>query len=71
MTTISTTLAIVFLPLNMWIYSRYWIDDMTQIPFANMVFTVLYLWVAVVIGYLIGWKWPKVTPYFTKVESES
>lgn len=67
MTVISTTLSIGFLPLNMFLYSRFWIDDMNQIPYENMVFTILYLWAAVIIGYLVGRKWPKTIPYFTRV----
>ena len=67
MTTISTTLAVGFLPLNMFIYSRFWIENMDNIPYVNMVVTVLYTWVAVVLGYLVGRKWPKSVPYFAKV----
>ena len=67
MTTISTTLALGFLPLNMFIYTRSWVDETTAIPYVNMVITVLYLWVSVVLGYFVGRKWPKTIPYFTKV----
>jgi len=69
MTTISTTLAIGFLPLNMFLYSTYWIEDESKIPYANMVFTVLYLWAAVIVGYIVGRIWPKTVPYFTKIGS--
>ena len=67
MTTISTTLAVGFLPLNMFIYSRYWTEDGGKVPYVNMVVTVLYLWVAVIVGFFIGRKWPRTVPYFTKV----
>ena len=67
MTTISTTLAVGFLPLNMFIYSRYWIADSGKVPYVNMVVTVLYLWVAVILGYFVGRKWPRAVKYFTRV----
>lgn len=66
MTTISTTLAIGFLPLNMFLYSRYWVEDAGKIPYVNMITTVLYLWAAVIAGFFIGRRWPRVVPYFTK-----
>jgi hypothetical protein len=67
MTTISTTLALGFLPLNMFIYTRFWIDDSTEMPYVQMVVTLLYLWASVFLGYLVGRRWPKTVPYFTKV----
>ena len=67
MTAISTTLAIGTLPLNMFIYGRRWLEHANKLPYVNMVITVVYMWVAVLIGYFAGRKWPKSVPYFTKV----
>jgi len=58
-----------FLPLNMYIYSTYWIEDGTDIPYLNMVITVIYLWISVIIGYFVGRKWPKSIPYITRIGS--
>jgi sodium/bile acid cotransporter 2 len=69
MTVVSTTLAIGFLPLNMFIYTRYWTDEdsMSDLPYVNMVFSMLYTWVAVAIGVVIAWKAPKHAKYVAKV----
>ena len=67
MTTVSTTLAILFLPLNMFIYSRMWVDDVSNLPYGNMVVTVLYVWAAVLLGFFFGKWFPKAVPWLTKV----
>ena len=67
MTAVSTTLAIGFLPLNMFIYSRFWVDDMTRVPYVEMVVTVIYVWTSVICDYFIGRRWPQFVPFLTQV----
>ena len=71
MTVVSTTLAIGFLPLNMFIYTRYWTDEDTvdDIPYGNMVFSMLYTWVAAAIGMVIAWKAKRAAKYVAKVST--
>ena len=66
MTTISTFLSIGFLPLNMYIYVRSWIP-VSEIPFTDMVITIVVVWVAVILGNIVGKVFPKTVYYLTRV----
>ncbi|ELU03907.1 hypothetical protein CAPTEDRAFT_216306 [Capitella teleta] len=68
MTSISTFLAIGFMPLNMYIYVRSWMP-VSDIPFVDMVITIVVVWATVILGNLFGRFFPKAVPYLTKVGS--
>ena len=68
MTTISTCLSIGFMPLNMYIYVRTWIA-VSDIPFVDMIVTILVVWAAVILGHIVGRLLPKIVPFLTKVSA--
>ena len=71
MTTFSTTLALGFVPFNMFIYTISFTDESIEIPYLEMFLTVLYTWVAALLGLSIGWKLPKVGYYISRVRTAS
>ena len=71
MTTVSTTLAIGMMPLNLFIYSRSWSSGGTVIPYMNIVIALISILVPALIGWLIRWKLPKVAAIVLKVRNHS
>ncbi|CAH1788422.1 unnamed protein product [Owenia fusiformis] len=69
MTTCSTVIAMGMMPLNLWIYSRTWTDRQAQIPYLDVVVSLLLILVPVGIGMIIKWKNDKVAFIITKVGS--
>ncbi len=67
MTAFSTTAAIGFLPLNMFVYTRSWVGAITAIPYQNIVITIVATWLAVAMGVLVGWKAPRAAVYVARV----
>ncbi|XP_077999984.1 ileal sodium/bile acid cotransporter-like [Glandiceps talaboti] len=56
MTTCSTIVAFGMMPLLLFLYSRSWTDDKAVIPYTQIVITLVFILVPVVIGMLIRYK---------------
>ena len=67
MTAMSTLVALGMMPLNLWIYSRSWVDQDTVIPYKGILIALACMLVPVAIGMLILIKFPKVAKWFTRV----
>ncbi|XP_013399432.1 ileal sodium/bile acid cotransporter-like isoform X1 [Lingula anatina] len=68
MTTCSTILAFGMMPLNLFIYSRSWTDDVV-VPFLKIFITLLTVVIPAGIGVLIRWKLPKIAKRLVQVAS--
>jgi sodium/bile acid cotransporter 2 len=71
MTSISTIVALLMMPLNVWLYGRSLETDSLVIPYSQMSFTLIIITIPVVFGMLLNLKLPKFTPYITKVRLNS
>ncbi len=60
-------MGIGFMPLNLWIYSRYWAALAVSVPYQNLLITLAASLVAAAIGYLITWRNPKAGLILSKV----
>ncbi len=60
-------LGIGFMPLNLWIYSRYWAALAVSIPYKNLLITLVASLAAAAIGYVITWRKPKAGLILSKV----
>jgi sodium/bile acid cotransporter 2 len=68
MTTVSTIIALVMMPFNIWLYGRNLETESLVIPYKQMSFTLILITIPVVFGMLMNWRLPKFSPYITKVE---
>jgi predicted Na+-dependent transporter len=68
MTTVSTILALVTMPFNLWLYGRNLETESLVIPYKQMSFTLILITIPVLFGMLMNWRLPKLSPYITKVE---
>ena len=64
---ITTTLSLGTIPFNMFIYSRMWVDDPTKMPWVNIAVTIVYMWIACILGFLVGRRWRWLPRYLTRV----
>ncbi|XP_077988517.1 ileal sodium/bile acid cotransporter-like [Glandiceps talaboti] len=70
MTSCSTLLAIGMMPLNLFIYSRSWIEPGGDvIPFVDIIISLVAIVVPAAIGCFIKYKFPKAATLITKVSS--
>lgn len=69
MTAVSTLAALGLMPLNLWIYSRSWVDQETVVPYKSVLIGLASMMVPVAIGMLILIKFPKVAKWLTRVGS--
>ncbi len=60
-------LGIGLMPLNLWIYSRYWAATAVTIPYQNLLITLVASIISAAIGYLITWRKPKAGRILSKV----
>ncbi|XP_023234764.1 solute carrier family 10 member 6-like [Centruroides sculpturatus] len=66
MTTISTLASFGMMPLNIWIYANHTKAKNLIIPYGNVALSLLLIIPPVILGMIIKWKAPKVSPYITK-----
>ncbi|ELU09354.1 hypothetical protein CAPTEDRAFT_75383, partial [Capitella teleta] len=69
MTLVSTVLALGFMPLNMFIYLRYWTDIRARIPFPQIAGIIALTWVPVICGMIIQRFSKNVARYFVRLGS--
>uniref|UniRef100_T1IHD5 Ileal sodium/bile acid cotransporter n=1 Tax=Strigamia maritima TaxID=126957 RepID=T1IHD5_STRMM len=70
LTTISTVLAIGFMPLNMWIYARQWEGgDQLKVPYKTIAITLAWILVPLVFGMLAKRFTPKLANIINKIGS--
>uniref|UniRef100_T1IKK9 Ileal sodium/bile acid cotransporter n=1 Tax=Strigamia maritima TaxID=126957 RepID=T1IKK9_STRMM len=70
LTTISTVLAIGFMPLNMWIYARQWEGgDHLKVPYKSIAITLVWILVPLFFGMLAKRFTPKLANIINKVGS--
>ncbi|ELU16037.1 hypothetical protein CAPTEDRAFT_4790 [Capitella teleta] len=69
MTLVSTVLALGFMPLNMFIYLRYWTDTRANIPFPQIAGIIALTWVPVICGMIIQQFSKNVARYFVRLGS--
>ncbi|XP_053213721.1 ileal sodium/bile acid cotransporter-like isoform X2 [Panonychus citri] len=69
MTSLSTIVALVMMPFNVWLYGRSLESDTIVIPYSNMTYSLFFLTCPVAGGMIVFWKWPKVAPFLTKMGS--
>lgn len=67
MTSLSTVVALVMMPFNVWLYGRSLETETIVIPYAKMTFSLFFLTAPVGFGMLVYWKLPKLAPILTKV----
>ena len=67
MTSISTLVALVMMPFNVWIYGRTLETETLIIPYSKMSLSLLFLTMPVAAGMLLNWKFPKFAPFLTQV----
>ena len=67
MTTIAVVLALGVMPLNLWIYTRYWEELAVAIPYRNLLITLTVTTVPAGLGYLVSWRLPKAGLILAKV----
>ena len=69
MTTLSTTLAMGMMPLNLFIYSRSWTGESAVIPYGNIAIALALILVPVALGMLIKYKKPSWCKLITRVRA--
>ena len=70
MTTVSTAAAIGMMPLNLLIYSRYWIGSESIIPYLDIFTTLLTTAIPAFFGILLQWFKPKIAIMISKVSGK-
>ena len=68
MTAASTALALGFMPLNLWIYSRSWTSRTTAVPYVRIVITLVTILIPTAAGMVIRWKKPTAARIIIKVK---
>lgn len=63
----SNTLALGFMPLNIWVYSRSWTDEKLYVPYKNIIISLIMTVTPAAIGVFVRWKWEKIALTITKV----
>ncbi|KAJ8314056.1 hypothetical protein KUTeg_008617 [Tegillarca granosa] len=69
MTALSNLLAVGTMPLNLYLYAGHWTNAELKIPYVNIVTSFLMVFVPVIIGMVLNWKWPKKAPIIIKIGS--
>ncbi|XP_038069541.1 ileal sodium/bile acid cotransporter-like [Patiria miniata] len=69
MTTMSTTLAMGMMPLNLFIYSRSWTGESAVIPYSNIAIALVLILVPVALGMLVKYKKPAWCKLITRLGS--
>src|SRR5699024_3857857 len=59
--------ALLLMPLNVWMYGRNLETSSLVIPYLEMSGTLIVVTIPVLIGMFLNYRFPKVTPYITKV----
>lgn len=68
MTTVSTAVATVMMPFNIFLYTRRWQEaDLLHIPYLQIIVTLVVLLIPVAAGMLIRWKRQAAAQQITKV----
>lgn len=67
MTGFSTVVALIMMPLNVWLYGRSLETESVVIPYAKMTMSLFVLTAPVVLGTLVHWKFPRTAAVITKV----
>ncbi len=67
MTTIAVVLALGVMPLNLWIYTRYWANLAVAVPYRNLLVTLVATVIPAAVGYLVSWRKPKAGSVLSKV----
>ena len=67
MTLVSTVLALAFMPLNMFLYTREWTDEQIEVPYIQNVIIIIGTWFPAFIGIFIRYKSAKVGDWIAKV----
>lgn len=68
MTALSNLLAVATMPLNLYLYAGHWTSAELTVPYVNIVISFLMVFVPVIIGMALNWKWPKKAPIIVKVK---
>ncbi len=64
---IAVVLALGVMPLNLWIYTRYWAKLAVAIPYKNLLVTLVATVIPASLGYLVLWRKPKAVSVLAKV----
>lgn len=67
MTSVATIAALLLMPLNVWLYGRNLETNSLVIPYFEMCGTLVLITIPVLVGLAINWRFPKYTPYITKI----
>lgn len=67
MTSVATISALLLMPLNVWLYGRNLETNSLVIPYFEMCVTLVLVTIPVLIGLAANWRFPKYTPYITKL----
>ncbi|KAJ6215683.1 hypothetical protein RDWZM_010183 [Blomia tropicalis] len=67
MTSVATIAALLLMPLNVWMYGRNLETSNLVIPYMEMSGTLVVVTIPVIIGMFLNYRYPKITPYITKV----
>ena len=71
MTTVSTGAAIGLMPLNLFIYSRFWTDDGAVIPYIDIFTTLITIIIPVGFGVLLRHFKPGLADFLSKVSQRN
>lgn len=69
MTCASTVMAMGMMPLNIWLYGRYFESDGLVIPYNKMAMSLISVTSPVIVGMLLKWKLPRIASFTTKLGS--
>ncbi|RWS14429.1 ileal sodium/bile acid cotransporter-like protein 3 [Dinothrombium tinctorium] len=69
MTTMSTIMALVMMPLNIWMYGHSLENDTIVIPYKKMALSLCFLTAPVLLGMLVLWKLPRAASILAKIGS--
>ncbi|XP_045216889.2 ileal sodium/bile acid cotransporter-like [Mercenaria mercenaria] len=69
MTTLATLLALGMMPLNIWLYSRSWINEGLSIPYKNIIVSLAMTLGPATVGIFLRWKWEKIALVIVKIAS--
>ena len=67
MTIVSNVLAFGIMPLNIWLYCRSWTSEEFQVPYTQIMISLVMTVGPAAVGILVRWKWEKVSHYVIKV----
>ncbi|XP_071478997.1 ileal sodium/bile acid cotransporter-like [Diadema antillarum] len=69
MSTVATLAAVGMMPLNLFIYTRYWEQANIKIPYKDIALALALILIPVAVGFLIRYKKESWTPYIIKTGS--